>query len=93
MTETAAQSTNIDLEWKNAAYCPKCKINYGTEFEGYLLPILARSVDDNGVLVISWLKIDKISGECMKCGEPIWWTSSERYLNKIVKEKKRRSDE
>ena len=81
MTETAAQYiAGIEEDFKPAV-CPGCGITFGHEIEG------------GKFLSVGSLRLDKLSGFCSMplCGEPIWWTSSERHLNKIVTRKKGRS--
>ena len=82
MTETAAEYiAAIEQDFRPAARCSnkKCLAVFGYEIE------------KGAYLRIGILKVDKLSGLCALCGEPIWWTSSERHLRKIVKDKKRRT--
>lgn len=80
MTETTTEYiTKLELGFKPAK-CPSCGIVFGHEVQG------------GKYLKLGSLKITKLSAECDMplCGEPIWWTSSERHLKKITTRKKER---
>jgi len=80
MTDTAEYIAAIEQDFR-PAICPNCGIVFGHEVEG------------GKYLKLGSLKITKLEATCDMplCGEPIWWTSSERHLRKIVDKKKKRS--
>ena len=81
MTETAEYIAAIEQDFRPAARCSnkKCLAVFGYEIE------------KGAYLRIGILKVDKLSGLCTLCGEPINWWSSTRHLDKIVDKKKKRS--
>ena len=81
MTETAEYIAAIEEDFR-PYHCESCGI------------VIGHLVDGGKYLKLGSLKITKLSAECDMplCGEPIWWTSSERHLRKIVKDKKRRKE-
>ena len=67
MTEIKAQYQN-GVKWCS---CSQCGREYGFEVKG------------GKYLQVGKVRVISMHAECGECGEPIWWYSSDRHIQKI----------